>query len=70
MDSLDLKTFTEKHQTTDFLLRLKRMVDFINALAPQLFRSFGDDKYKARYLRRAVMRFDCAQNPYIQLTTS
>ena len=70
MDELELSLFMQKHQITDVSLGLKRLVDFINALAPQLFTGFGDDKHKTRYLRRAVMRFDWAKNPLAQLVTA
>ena len=70
MDSLDLATFMQKHEITDFSMGLKRLVDSVNGLAPQLFHGFGDGKHKIRYLRRAVMSFDWARNPLSQITTS
>ena len=70
MDSLDLTALMQKHEITDFSLGLKRIVDFINSWAPQSFHGFADDKHKTTYLRSAVMRFEWAQNPLSQLTTS
>ena len=49
---------------------MTRLVDHINAIASQLPTGFGDDSHKARYLRRAVIRFDWAQNSIAQVATS
>lgn len=70
MDSLDLTTFMHKHQLVDFGTGLTKLVDYINALAPQLPTGFGDDPHKTRYLRRAVMSLDWAQQPISQVTTA
>ncbi len=70
MASLDLGTFMRKHYHTDPAYRLMKMVDHINALAPQLPQDFGDDHHKTRYLRRAIMRFDWAQQPVSQMTAA
>ena len=70
MDSLNLVTFMKKYEISNHSLGLKKIIDHINALAPQLPRGFGDNAHKTRYLRRAVMRFPWAQNPIAQLTTS
>jgi len=70
MDSLDLTTFMHKHQLVDFGTGLTKLVDYINALAPQLPTGFGDDPHKTRYLRRAVMSLEWAQQPISQVTTA
>ncbi len=70
MDSLDLSSFMRKHNFTEVSIELERLVNYINALAPQLPRSLGDDLHKTRYLRRAVMPYEWAQQPIYQLTTS
>lgn len=80
MDSLDIASFMSKNNITDQGEGLRRLVNHINALAPQLPAGFGDDPHKTRYLRRTVMRFGFAQQPiylmtsarysFIQLTTA
>ena len=70
MDSLDITAFMQKHHITDQAEGLTRLVDYINALAPQLPSGFGDDPHKTRYLRRAVMRLGFAQQPISQLTSA
>ena len=70
MDGLDIMTFMQKYHITDTAEGLTRLVDHINALAPQLPQGFGDDAHKTRYLRRAVMRLSFAQQPISQLTTA
>ena len=68
MDSLDLSAFMTKHQVTDYSDGITKIVNHINALAPQLPNGFGDDAHKTRYLRRAVMRFEWAHQLISQLT--
>jgi len=70
MDSLELGSFMRKRQYTDHAQALAKMIDHINALAPQLPQGFGDDHHKTRYLRRAVMGFNWAQQPISQMTTA
>ena len=70
MDSLSLPSFMHKRRITEITSGLAMLVDYINALAPQLPRGFGDDAHKTRYLLRAVMSYDWAQQPISQLTTS
>ena len=70
MDSLDIASFMNKNKITDQGEGLRRLVDHINALAPQLPAGFGDDQHKTRYLRRAVMRLGFAQQPISQLTSA
>ena len=62
-DSLDLQSFMSKHQIVDTSAGLTKLVDHINALVPQLPDGFGNDSNKIRYLRRAVMRLEWAQQP-------
>ena len=70
IDSRDLPSFMRKHQITDNSLGLTKLVDHINALAPQLPVGFGNEIYKTRYLCRAVMRLEWAQQPISQVATS
>ena len=69
IDSLNLYTFMKKADLRDYSQSLSKLVDRINALAPQLPQGFGDDAHKTRYLRRAVMRLQWVQIPIAQLTT-
>ena len=39
-------------------------------MEPQLQQSFGDDNHKTGNLRRAVIRFEWAQQPIAQMTTA
>ncbi len=59
-----------KHKFTEVSIGLERLANYINALVPQLPKCLGDDPHKTRYLRRAVMRYEWAQQPISQLTTS
>ena len=70
MDSLDLPSFMSKHNIVDNSHGLSKLVDHINALAPQLPTGFGDDSHKTRYLLRAVMSLDWARHPISQIATS
>lgn len=70
MDSMELSSFMHKHKLSNFAEGLAKLLDCIDVLAPQLPKGFGDDQHKARYLRRAVMRYDWAQQPISQLTTA
>ena len=70
MDSLDLRSFMHKRQTPDLVTGLSQLVDHISALAPQLPAGFSDGAHKTRYLRRAVMGQDWAQNAISNIATS
>ena len=70
MDSLNLFSFMNNHNISDYSQGLDKLVNYINALAPELPQGFGEDANKTRYLRRAVMQFPCAQNPIDELTMS
>ena len=70
MDSLNLTAFMNKHQITDLGEGLTKIVNHINALAPQLPTGFGDDAHKTRYLRRAVLGQPFAQQPISQITSA
>lgn len=69
-DSLDLSVLMSKHQQTDYGDNLAKLVNHINALAPQLPQGFGGDSYKTLYLRRAVKRHECSLQPISHLTTA
>ena len=66
MDSLNLTAFMNKHQITDLGEGLTKLINHINALAPQLPAGFGDDAHKTRYLRRAVLGQPFAQQRYLK----
>ena len=70
MDSLELTSFMHKHGVTDLNDGLTKIVNHINALAPQLPTGFGDDAHKTRYLRRAVLGHSFAQQPIAQITSA
>ena len=70
MDSLDLQSFMHKRKITDYVSGLTQTVDHINVLAPQLPGGFNDDAHKTRYLRRAVMSQEWAQNAISSIATS
>ena len=70
MDSLNLSSFMNKHNVSDYSQGLAKRVNHINALAPELPQGFGDDAHKTRHLRRAIRQFLWALNPIAQLTTS
>ncbi len=70
VDGLELSSSMHKHRIRDISTGLRKMVNHINALAHQLPPGFRDDAHKTRYLRRAVMRHEWAQQPISQLTTS
>ena len=70
MDSIELASFMHKNHITDLAIGLSKLIDRINALAPQLPMNFGDYKHKTRHLRRAVMRSDWAQQPIAQMVTA
>ena len=70
MDRLDLTALMRKHDITDDARGLIKLVNKINALAPQLPSGFGDDPHKTRYLRKAVKSMRWAQQPISQLTTA
>ena len=70
MDSLELTSFMHKHGVTDLNDGLTKIVNHINALAPQLPAGFGDDAHKTRYLRRAVLGHTFAQQPIAQITSA
>ena len=70
MYSLDLSTFMQRNQYSDPAREALKLVDYINALAPQLPTGFGADSHKTRYLRRAVMKYDWAQQTISQITTA
>ena len=70
MDSLELTSFMHKHGVTDLGDGLTKLVNHINALAPQLPAGFGDDAHKTRYMRRAVLGHSFAQQPIAQITSA
>ena len=70
MDSLNLSTFMKKAELFDYSQGLSKLVDHVNALAPQLPQGFGNVDHKTRYVRRAVMQLQWAQTPIAQLTTA
>ena len=70
MDSLDLASFMRKKQISDSSQGLMMIVNHINALAPQLPDCFGNESHKTRYLRKAVMSFDWAQQPIASIASS
>ena len=70
IDSLFFFPFIRKHSITDPSVGLTRIMNHINALAPQLSAGLGDDNHKSRYLRRAVMGLDWAQQPIAQIASS
>ena len=48
MDGLNLTKFMEKNEISDQSRGLSKLVDYVNALAPQLPQGFGDDAHKTR----------------------
>lgn len=52
-----------KHQLLDKLEGLTKIVDYVNSLATQHPNGSGDELHEPKYLFRAVMRFDWAQQP-------
>ena len=70
MDSLDPPLFMIKHNILDNSHGLSKLIDHINALAPQLATGFGNDLHKTCYLRRAVMSLDWTEQPIYQINTS
>ena len=48
VDSLDLSAFMTKHQVSDYSDGITKIVNHINALAPQLPNGLGDDAHKTR----------------------
>ena len=69
MDGIELASFMHKNHITDHATGLSKLINRINALAPQLPMNFGDNKNKTRNLRPVVMGFDWAQQPIAQMTT-
>ena len=70
MDSLDLTLCMHNNDIKNARIRLTRIIDRINSLAPKLPAGFGDDAHKTRYLRRSVMGQDRAQTPISHIATS
>lgn len=70
MDSLYSSSYMKKHQLTDEGTEPTKLINHISALAPQFPEVFGDDSHKSRYLQRAVMKHEWAQQPIFQLMTS
>ena len=70
MYSIKLASFMDKNHITGHPTGLSRLIDRINAVAPQSLMNFWDDGHKSRYLIRAVMRFDWAQQPIAQRSTA
>ena len=70
MDSPNFYTFMKKADLSDYSQGLPKLVDHINALAPQLPQCFGDGAHKTQYLHCAVMQFQWAKASIAQLMTS
>ena len=69
MDSRVSSSFMRNNNITDPYVRLTKVVNGINALAPKLLAGFGDDPHKTRYLLRTVVGLDLAQQTIAQIAS-
>ncbi len=70
MDGFELGSFVRKHHYKYLSHALKKVVDHISELAPHLAQGFGEDHYRTRYLRRAVMCSSWDLQSYSQMITT
>ena len=67
MDSLELSRYMQKYSFRNVCDGFKKLVRYLNVLPLKLPQVFWDDRHKTRYLRRAVMSLDWAQQPASQI---